>query len=181
VGERKKIRMEKISIQENFLAEEEFVKLRDTIAHFEFPWHFSLEVVNKAEKKPSPGIFFHTIYYNKTPCSPLYNLHFLPIMEALDVAVLLHIRVNLNTRLLEPYLSDFHTDTKKEIRKDSIASQWMTSVFYINTNNGYTELEDGTIVESVANRLASFPANTEHRVVTQTDEPARYVINFNYY
>ena len=51
-----------------------------------------------------------------------------------------------------------------------------TSILYINTNNGYTEIEDGTKVDSVANRLVSFPSNMEHRGISQTDEKTRILI-----
>ena len=63
---------------------------------------------------------------------------------------------------------------------EDITSKLTTSIYYIGTNNGYTELENGQKIESVANRLVSFPANTSHRGVTQTDEQRRIVINFNY-
>ncbi len=59
--------------------------------------------------------------------------------------------------------------------------QWKTSIFYVNTNNGYTKFEDGTIVESVANRMVIFPANIKHTGTTCSDEKRRVVINFNYY
>ena len=61
-----------------------------------------------------------------------------------------------------------------------VIDQTMTSIFYINTNNGYTEFEDGTVINSVANRLVSFPLNTKHRMATQTDTQRRIVVNFNY-
>ena len=63
---------------------------------------------------------------------------------------------------------------------EDVAAQWTTSILYINTNNGYTELESGEIIESIANRLVTFPANTRHRTITQTDEQTRILINFNY-
>ena len=36
-------------------------------------------------------------------------------------------------------------------------------IYYINTNNGYTKLEDGTKVMSVANRLLLFDGSTSHK------------------
>lgn len=168
-------------ICDNFLEEKDFIALRDTIIHFEFPWHFSLDVVSENEEKPSPGIFFHSIYFDKTPCSPLYESHFLPILETLNVVELFRIRVNLNPRLPKPYTSDFHLDMMDLLKmEEHVAAQWITSILYINTNNGYTEFEDGTKIESVANRLVSLPLSTRHRIVTQTDEQTRYVVNFNY-
>ena len=59
--------------------------------------------------------------------------------------------------------------------------QWTTSIFYINTNNGYTKFKDGTKVESIANRMITFPANMEHCGTSCTDKNIRIVINFNYY
>ena len=59
--------------------------------------------------------------------------------------------------------------------------QWTTSIFYVNTNNGYTEFEDGTKVESVENRLVTFSLNMKHRGTSCTDEKTRVVINFNYF
>lgn len=57
----------------------------------------------------------------------------------------------------------------------------MTSILYINTNNGYTKFKDGTIIESIRNRLVTFPAHLEHTGSTCTDENFRCVINMNYY
>ena len=55
-----------------------------------------------------------------------------------------------------------------------------TSIFYVNTNNGFTEFEDGTKVNSVANRIAIFPADMMHRGTSCTDSPVRIVVNLNY-
>jgi len=55
-----------------------------------------------------------------------------------------------------------------------------TAIFYINTNNGWTNFKNGDKVESVENRLVIFDSNLEHEGVTCTDEIRRLVINFNY-
>ena len=55
-----------------------------------------------------------------------------------------------------------------------------TAVYYINTNNGWTEFENGDKVESVANRIVIFDSNTMHTGTTCTDEKVRVLINFNY-
>lgn len=57
----------------------------------------------------------------------------------------------------------------------------MTSIIYINTNNGYTKFKNGDTVESVRNRLVTFPAHLKHAGSTCTDEEYRCVINLNYY
>ena len=57
----------------------------------------------------------------------------------------------------------------------------ITSIFYVNTTNGPTILEDGTEIECRANRLVSYPHNTYHAGVLCTDQPYRIVINLNYF
>ena len=57
---------------------------------------------------------------------------------------------------------------------------WLTSIFYMNTNNGCTVFEDGTEIKSVANRVVTFPRSTKHAGTTCSDENVRILINFNY-
>ena len=165
-----------IVITDNFLVEEEFIAFSNPIIELDFPWHFN-PTMTPYDPESTPGFFVHIVYDLNVPNSPVYDSLF-PILNQLNVAVLSKIRINLNFRLSEPYSSPFHSDT--EDMDEDVATKWTVSIFYINTNNGYTELEDGTKVESVANRMVTFPSNTRHRIVTQTDEQRRILINFNY-
>ena len=56
-----------------------------------------------------------------------------------------------------------------------------TAIFYVNSNNGYTEFETGECIHSLANRMVLFPSNIKHRGVTQTNAKERFVINFNWF
>ena len=167
-----------ISIQDNFLVEEEFTTLRDAIIDKDIPWYFS-PTITTVDVESTPGYFFHMIYDKRGPYSTLYESHFQPLINQLDCALVAHVRINLNPRLPERYVNRFHHDLDG-ILENRIIKEFTTSVLHINTNNGYTEFKDGTIVESVANRLVSWPADIEHRVVTQTDEQRRLLININY-
>ena len=169
-----------VSIQDDFLSEENFNALRDLISSTDYPWfyHAKLDYEDYDEGPPEPGFFCHVAYQDNSPNSSFYKSHFLPILQALDVALLLRIKVNLNPRLPEAYSGMFHVDNNSF--PEHIVAKCLASIFYINTCNGYTELKDGTKIESVANRVVSFPLNTEHRTVTQTDEQTRLLINFNY-
>jgi len=180
-----------VDIHDNFLVEKEWLKLRDTITGPAFPWTFSPTITYapldsrgrrfgaKEIKDPdNPGRFNHLVYAENVPCSDFWNSTFPPILTQLKIASLLRIKLNLSPRREKPFYSKFHVDLMD--MSEEVLKQWTTSVFYINTNNGYTEFEDGTKVESVANRLVSFSADTRHRGVSQTDEQTRIVINFNY-
>jgi len=174
-----KKRKEKVKIQDNFLPTEEFIALRDTITEFEFPWHYSHYIVSEDESGPSPGMLQHIIYMYNIPRSEYYH-KLLYLMEQMEIYSLQRIIINLNPRLQEPYFANFHKDEDWEVTQELIAAKHITSIFYINTNNGYTEFEDGTKIKSVANRLISFPLTTSHRTVTQTDTQTRIMINLNY-
>jgi hypothetical protein len=165
-----------ISIQDNFLAEEKFTALRDFVSTDDFPWYFSSKLIYDPRETPStsPGQFVHIVYQANVPTSQFYDSHLHPILKALNVAVLGRIKLNLQLRLPEPFYSLFHIDMP------NVALHFTTSILYINTNNGYTELESGEKIESVANRLVSFPTNIKHRGVSQTDEQTRVLLNFNY-
>ena len=71
---------------------------------------------------------------------------------------------------------------KDMVDENPIPSNTMTTaIYYVNTCDGFTEFEDGTKTEAVANRLVKFPANLKHRGVSQLDNRFKCVINFNFF
>ena len=137
--------MEKISIIDNFLAEEEFVTLRDSIIHSDFQWFFKPTIVYEDEEQTiCPGQFIHIVYRQNIPYSEFYHSSNLvhTILKRSNADILSRIQISCLLRLPEPFVSSFHID---KIGLDNI--RWTTSIFYINTNNGYTEFEDGTKAE----------------------------------
>jgi len=170
----------KIVVEDNFLEKEVFVTLRDIITHDDFKWNYQPSMVNTAEEDTNPGYFSHVIYgQNHDAPESTYWHSFEQVITKLNPIAIYHIRINLNTRMQQTYVSDFHSDTDSVIHNPE---QWTTSIFYINTNNGYTEFEESGIkIESVANRMVSFPSHIKHAAAMQTDESRRIVINFNYF
>jgi hypothetical protein len=168
------------NITDNFLTEKEFRVHRDQLFDFEFPWSFNSTVVNGNEDPAkTPGGLLHLIYMPFRTPSPFYPIIIPTIIKKLNATALWRVQANLLLRLPEPFYHQFHSDTVYDMEED-VASQWTISILYMNNNNGYTELEDGTKIESVENRLVSFPSNIRHRVVTQTDEQRRVVMNMVY-
>ena len=165
-------------VNDNFLSQQDFETIRDTITAGEFQWSFS-QYVDSPNEESTPGQFVHTVYSGCVPCSQFYN-SLVPIIEhKLGISALYRIKLNLQPRLPEPFTYMFHSDLSHDFEED-VASHWTTAILYINTNNGFTEFEDGVKVESVANRLVMFPSNFKHRGITQTDEQTRIMINFNF-
>ena len=56
----------------------------------------------------------------------------------------------------------------------------MAAIFYVNTNNGLTVLDNGTEVESVSNRLLLFNGASMDHSTSCTDKKRRVNINFNF-
>lgn len=109
----------------------------------------------------------------------------LPILHKMnDVLALVRIKINLETnkgvQLESGFHWDYHSIFESEQKKEMPYPTMHVAIFYVNTNNGYTELENGAKIESVANRLLIFPNTMQHRGVSQNDEKRRCVINFNY-
>ena len=166
-------------VNDNFLTEQDFGTIRDTITAGEFQWSFS-QYVDSSNEEPTPGQFVHTVYFGSVPCSQFYN-SLVPIIEhKLGISALYRIKLNLQPRLPEPFKYSFHSDLSHDFEKD-VASHWTTAIFYINTNNGYTEFENGEKIKSVANRLATFNSNILHSGSTCTDNKVRVVINLDYF
>ena len=55
------------------------------------------------------------------------------------------------------------------------------ALLYFNDNDGYTKMEDGTKIESVANRNVIFDGSTPHNSTNCTNEKARFVLAVNYF
>jgi len=181
-----KMKKENIVITDNFLSKEEFIALSDITTELKFPWFYRYKYYEMSEdyidsKEPNEldqFNFIHPFYENAVAVSP-YMKQLNSLLDLLQPVAIFKITGNLLTRLPNIVQHPFHTDMA--FLSEEKLKQWTTSIFYVNTNNGYTIFEDGTKVESVANRLLTFPANMKHTGTSCTDEKVRIVINFNYY
>ena len=179
-----------ITITDDFLKPEHFTEFQNKVISTDFPWFYNstidsreVEILHTKELKISintPGQFIHIVYstdsqYTTSPLSPLVRQLIAP---KINWCVLDRIKLNFQARLPTPYYAHFHTDISSSL--EAIMDKFTTAIFYINTNNGYTEFEDGTTIESVENRLITFPTKLSHRGVSQTDKQFKILINFNY-
>ena len=55
------------------------------------------------------------------------------------------------------------------------------ALLYLNTNDGFTELDDGRRIESIANRILVFNGNELHSSSTCTDQKRRVLLSLNYF
>tara|TARA_R100000458_G_C8177131_1_gene175507 strand:+ start:110 stop:667 length:558 start_codon:yes stop_codon:yes gene_type:complete len=131
--------------------------------------------------------FVHNLYYTNVtkndegkrivqggPRSDLHN-QLKDVYERLGVTQLLRAKANLLPKAQRIVEHGMHNDqTQLE------GHEYTVAIYYLNTNNGYTKLEDGTKIKSVANRMLVMSGAVKHTGSTCTDEKCRVVINFNY-
>ena len=165
--------MSDIRVYDNYLPENYFNYLQGIFLHKDpnFAWYYNDRVV---EENDSEFQFVHVFYKEHVPISPYYNELSMAI-QALNPLSLIRIKANLLPRTAEHIEHGMHVDIS-----GSECKQLRTAILYMNTNNGYTLFEDGTKVNSVANRMVIFPTQLHHTGATCTDEKVRVVINFNY-
>ena len=165
-----------IDIVDNYLPEKDFFELFNSMKEFSFDWHLSHILTKDAEKNPIGNMQFCHLFYRmheqNTRTFPLL----IPILTKINPVALMRIKANLSLATKEVEEGGMHIDVEDEDTPDCVR----TSILYMNTNDGYTLFEDGTKVESVMNRLVTFPHTTKHAGTTCTNAPFRMVINFNY-
>ena len=140
-------------------------------------WYFNNDVDYAGENK-NTFQFTHTFYKDSQQNSRYFQIleHILYKIRAVSIW---RIKANLLTRTPNIDENEFHVDNG-DISLEKL-KQWTTSIFYVNSNDGYTKFEDGTKVESIANRMVTFPSDMKHAGTSCTDEKTRIVINFNYF
>jgi len=166
---------EKIKIIDNYLSEKLMSDLEKFLLSNDFPYYYIENIVlgSLGSKKSDSFMFVHHLIENEKESSTVGNSITNMIMSNVPHKNILRSKINfyLNTNYLQ--LHDFHLDNSdnKDIK---------IAIFYINTNNGFTEFEDNSIVKSVRNRLVLFPGNLKHRSTNTTDKKNRINININY-
>ena len=174
-----------IKIFDNFLTQRENNKIFDEMMSMQFSWGYS-----PAKVYDSKNHFRFTdlrnqqlvhMFYSRDGKMSSHIKMVNPIMKKLEALAVHRIKANLELYNGDTaFKSDFHVDWKNPYTKKGCKNMTV-GIYYVNVNNGYTEFEDGTKVESVENRFVSFAGDLIHRGVSQTDTKERVVINFNYF
>jgi len=159
----------KYKIIDDVLPDTEFHQIKIPILSSSCGWHFNNSI---SSKKDSNYFYFTHLFYNHSePNSPFYQ-SLSPLLRILKARALIKIKGNLYTRTEKKETHPSHIDFDFEHKG---------AIFYINTNNGLTILEDDTEIKSIANRLLLFDSTKPHRSTSCTDEKYRMNININYF
>jgi hypothetical protein len=155
-------------IHENFLEELVFLSLQEKLMGSNFPYYMQKGVADYGD---DDFYLCHRVYENGEPMSELHKICKNDIFSKLNIGVLLRSKVNLYPKTENVKEHDYHTDYPFKHK---------TALLSINTCDGYTILEDGTKVNSVANQLVLFDGSTPHASTSCSDQPCRVNIIFNY-
>lgn len=164
-----------ITIYDNFLPQEDFNRIQETMLGGDFPWFFSKTKVKSVNPDdPHNFQFTHMVYDNYVPMSQFWG-DLDPLIRRINAQAWLRTKCNLTPRTEETYTYGLHVDIDDFYGK--------TAIFYINENNGMTSFSVGKqvyFVPPMANRLAVFDANIEHTGLSCTDQKVRCLINLNF-
>jgi hypothetical protein len=157
----------KYEIIDNFLPTEEFIKIKNLMLGSDFPWYYN----NGVSHEQDSFYFTHKFFDNHCIASGQFDLLY-PVFKKLNLKFLMRVKGNFYPKTLEIKEHGKHVDYKFSHNG---------FILYINTNNGFTRLKDGSKIESYENRGLLFDASIEHNSSTCTDQNGRININFNYF
>ena len=163
---------EEILIKDNHLSEKEMSDLENFLISDKFPYYYNINIAGEDAENTDTFMFNHILIHKEGECSNVGNMITNMVMKNIPHKKIYRSKINfyLKTETLKKHI--FH--------KDDVNDNINVALFYINTNNGYTEFEDGTIINSKRNRLVLFPCKLKHRSTTSTDTRERINININY-
>ena len=146
----------------NFLDNQEFFKIQQTISGDTFPWFIK-----------SPGVFFHDLYNKeKNQLSP-----FISLIDSLNK------KLKVSTLIDAQILMTIKTEKAQESEASNsldIYDKTMKSILFMNTSNAHINISGLDKIECVENRLLTLPANMAHFGTTQTNKLHNIVLTINY-
>jgi hypothetical protein len=159
-------------IIDNVLSKEEFENIKNSILNPNFPWNLTPVVTNENENLPIQASYYFTHEFwsgfNTEPQAQVFT----PLLNIMECKAIIRIKANVYPSTETIVHHDNHCDYEFSHKG---------AIFYLNTNNGLTVLEDKTEVQSLENRLLLFDASRSHHSTTCSDDKCRVNINFNYF
>lgn len=142
-----------------------------TLDYSTFPWYYGPSITNIGDSQNKYCLFFHLFYSGPRSIPSSFFGLVLPILDILNPVSLIRIKGNLYPNSGDLHEHEMHIDF-------DVAHKG--ALYFVNTNNGYTILEDGTKIENIENRILLFDTSKPHTGTTSTNVPARCNIIFNY-
>ena len=173
-------------IMDDFLPPEEFETIRSLVCNetkdfsFRFFPHKYVSSPSELEDQSLRNDYWnwygtHELYDDNQPtssqCGIFYNLIVRKFYDMKIISALIRIKANFYPWTETIRGHRFHVDYPYKNNG---------ALFSINTCDGYTEFEDGTKIDSVANRMMFFNPSITHLFTTTSNAFGRFNINFNF-
>jgi|TARA_R100001460_G_C3437064_1_gene162973 hypothetical protein len=156
-------------VVDNYLTPDEHLVLKITMESDTFPWY-----LNKGKRIITNKLFdyqFVHIFYKDNFINSDFFKDLNCIIKKLKPLSLIRIKGNCNPISNKLIKFEKHPDQFFKCK---------AAIYYLNDNNGFTMIGDNKI-ESKANRMVFFDAQTKHYGTNSTNCNNRMVINFNYF
>jgi len=161
-----------MKVSKNYLDNTSFSNIKETLLSPYFPWYYNEGVVKINDGQSQ---LVHTFFDKDNGyINSNYFQIIQPILNKFKIFTLLRIKANLTLKTDNHVEYGFHNDYSKNDN-----CKITTAIFYVNTNNGYTIIEDKKVV-SKENTFVEFDSTLKHSGFSSTDSLKRLVINFNY-
>ena len=161
-----------MKITDDTLDKEYFSMLQGVVMGHNFPWEYQARVANPWENNNEHFYFVHRLYERFSPVSSFMEPLDDYLIKVLNVKSIIRARVLLYPNQGKFIEHDPHIDFEYSHN---------AALLYFNDNDGFTKMEDGTKIESVANRNVIFDGSTSHNSTNCTTEKARFVLAVNYF
>ena len=166
-------------IIDNFISNKELFNMQslflDPDIASPIPWYYNAGTTGDYELKIKYDVedyyFCNLFYVDDKPYSKGFK-ELKTILDKLNCKSLIRVKGNLYPSTSKRYNHPEHIDYSYSHKG---------AIFYVNTNDGFTVLEDGTEIKSIENRVLLFDPSTKHHSTTCTDQKVRVTINFNYF
>ena len=159
-------------IIDNVLPKENFEDIKNFMLNCNFSWNLTPVVTNQKENLPTTASYYFTHEFwsgfNTEPQTQMFTL----LLNIMECKAIIRIKGNLYPSTETIVHHDNHCDYEFPHK---------SGIFYINTNNGLTILEDKVEIKSIENRLLLFDASRPHRSTTCSDDKCRVNVNFNFF
>jgi hypothetical protein len=160
-------------IMDNFLDKNIFLNIKNIMENDEFPWFFVKKINENHDINDLTSYFVHMFFLESNENSRISNYFNLivPIITKINMLKLIRIKGNVYLNTETKIIHEKHVDYNYPHKG---------AIYYINTNNGKTILNNNLEIDSIENRLLIFNPNIPHSSTSTTDSKFRMNINFNY-
>ena len=159
----------------NFLEKKDFYRFQEDIFNIYIPWFYrNSQTLDSKDNSEDIGYFSLNFFNDASKDFTQFDYFLNKIYTKLGCNALIQSRANLILKQCKNTELFFHTD---------YSFKCYTSIFYMNTNNGGTILDENQKikVDSVENTMLIFDSQIRHALLPQSDIKRRIVININYF